>query len=133
MRPGVYIGKQSYGDYGLISTGDYLNPVTSTFRLKDLKESIIKTKDLYLIIYDIEVEYIKVQLTGQMTTIRTFLSWDGDQWDKEIVLSDKQDASLGNTIIKPFKLQLIVDDFLEYFQLVGETSYKQYKLKLLYA
>lgn len=132
MRTGVYIGMQNTGDYGLVSTGDYVNPITATFKLKDEKRSIVKTQDLYLIIYDVDIEYIKVEVTGQMTTARCFVSWDGDNWDKSITMSDPVSAINGETVIKPFKLRLVVDDFLDYFELTGETAFKTYKLRMLY-
>lgn len=131
MKSGVYIGKQGDGNYDLVSTGDYINPITTTFRLKDLKTTVGFIKDLYLIIHDIDIEYIKVEVSGQLTFIRCYLSWDGEDWTKHIVSHEHINA-IGNTLVKPFKFKVVCDDFLEYFSLSGETTYKQYKLKLIY-
>lgn len=131
MRPGVLIGKQTTGDYGLVSTGDYINPISSTFKLKDTKKSLVEITELYLIAYDINIEYAKVAVSGSMTTIRCFVSWNRVDWFPEIVTNSATEA-LGTTIITPFYVKIIVDDFLEYFKLTGETSYTNYKLKLIY-
>jgi hypothetical protein len=132
MKTGVYIGMQNTGDYSLVSTGDYINPITETFKLKDEKRSIVKDQDLYLIIYDADIEYVKVEVIGQMTTARCFLSWDGDTWEKTLVLSENIDTTGGETVVRPFKLRLVVDDFLDYFELTGETAFKTYKLRMMY-
>lgn len=132
MLPGVYIGKSSTGSYDLVSTGDYISPITATFKLKDEKKSIIKDTPLYLIINDINIDVLKVIVTGKATAIREFVSWDGVAWNSEISYTTNIDA-LGATIIKPFYIRVVVDDFTEYFNISQETSFKQYKLKLLYS
>lgn len=131
MQPGVLIGKASTGDYGLVSTGDYINPISSTFKLKDTSKSITKIHEMYVVAYDIELEYLKISVSGSMTTIRCFVSWNKIDWFSEISYNEIMNAS-GTTIVKPFYVKMVVDDFLEYFKLTGETSYKNYKLKLIY-
>ena len=132
MVPGVYIGKSSIGSYELLSTGDFINPITSTFKLKDSRTSLIKDIPLYLVINDIEVDVIKIAVTGRVTAIRQFLSWDANNWNESIKLEENINA-IGTTIIKPFTTRIIVNDFLEYFNVTQESSFKQYKLKLMFA
>ncbi len=132
MISGVYIGRSSTGSYDLISTGDFINPVYSTFKLRDERTSVTKEQQLYLVINDISVEYIQVLVTGRATAIRTFVSWNGDQWFDSIRIEEEINNT-GITTIKPFKVRFVVDDFLEYFNITQQSSYKQYKLKLMYA
>jgi hypothetical protein len=132
MISGVYIGKSSSGSYDLVSTGDFISPVTSTFKLKDARQSSIKDIPLYLIINDIEVEVLKIMVMGKITAIRQFVSWDGNIWS-DTIESTTLIAASGTTIVKPFYTRIIVDDFLEYFNVSQESSFKQYKLKLMYA
>jgi len=132
MIRGVYIGKSPEPDYDLVSTGDYINPITPVFRLKDSGTTIEKTLKLYLIINDISVEFIKVKVIGQMTTIRAQLSWDNKNWLPEIVTDEPIDA-IGTTIIKPFYLKFGVDDILQYYNLKSSTTITNFKLRLQYA
>ena len=131
MTRGVYIGKRDHGDFDLISAGDYINPLTTTFRLKDLQRTVSITRPLWLIINDIEVEYIKVEISGHLTLIRAFLSWDQVSWSRYLVLEENINA-IGTTILRKFYIKVLCDDFLQYFNLRGEGSYKQLKLKLVY-
>jgi len=131
MVPGVYLGRSNSGDYGLISTGDYINPISATFKLKDTKTSIEKFDNLYVIINNVDIEFVRVTVVGQVTSVRCFLSWDNVNWSSEIASYDLVNAS-GTTVIKPCYLKIIVDDFLEYFKLVGENIYRQYKLRLMW-
>jgi len=132
MIRGVYIGKSNVGDYDLVSTGDYVNPISPVFRLKDSGTTIEKTHTLYLIVNDISIEFAKIMVTGQMTTIRIFLSWDGKMWFKEITTPEPINA-IGTRVIKPFYIKFAVDDVLEFYNLRQSTSINNFKLKLLYA
>lgn len=132
MESGVYIGTSTTGDYGLISTGDYINPITTTFKLKDTKESIIQEQQLYVIVSDIEVDFIQVSITGAMTNIRCFVSWDGATWDSNNIKYNAIINARGQIITRPFKIRIVADDFLEQFSLTGENIFKQYKLRLMY-
>ena len=69
---------------------------------------------------------------GKVTAIRQFVSWDGKLWS-DTIESNTLIAASGTTIIKPFYTRIIVDDFIEYFNVSQESSFKQYKLKLMYA
>lgn len=131
MVPGVYIGKSNTGDYDLLSTGDFINPISSTFKLKDSKTSLIKDIPLYLIINDIDIDTVKISVTGRVTAIRQFLSWDSNAWRDNILLNETINA-IGAVVIRPFVTRIIVDDFLEYFNISQESSFKQYKLKLMF-
>jgi hypothetical protein len=131
MVPGVYIGRTNTGDYSLVSTGDYLNPVSSSFKLKDTKTSIDQIQSLYVIINHVNIDFVKLTLLGQVTSVRCFLSWDSSNWATEIVSYETVDAT-STVIIKPFFIKIIVDDFLEYFKLVGENIYRQYKIRLMW-
>lgn len=132
MLSGVYIGKSNTGNYDLISTGDFVRPVISTFKLRDSKSSLTKDIPLYVIINDIDIESINISLVGRVTAIRQFVSWSSDgPWSNAIQLSEHIDATT-TTIIKPFYTRIIVDDFLEYFNISQTSSFTQYKLKLMY-
>jgi len=131
MIRGVYIGKSNTGDYGLVSTGDYINPIAPTFRLKDSGTTLEQIIPLYLIVHDIDIEFAKVMISGQMTTIRLFLSWDKKQWFKEIT-SEPVNA-IGTTVTIPFYLKVCVDDVLLYYNLSQTSAITNLKLKLLYA
>lgn len=132
MLSGVYVGRSSTGSYDLVSTGDFVKPIISTFKLKDSKSSLTKDIRLYLIINDIDVESIKLSLLGRVIAIRQFVSWSADgPWNNAIQLDEHIDA-VSTTIIKPFYTRIIVDDFLEYFNISQTSSFTQYKLKLMY-
>jgi len=132
MRSGVYIGKAPEGNYDLVSMGDYINPITTIMKLRDSQKTLVKDLDLYLIIYDIAIEYVKVEVTGQMTLIRCFLSWDGMSWDRFIESEEEINALNQSTVVKPFKLRVTCDDFLDYFSIKKETIFNDYKLRLIY-
>jgi hypothetical protein len=132
MIRGVYIGKSNTGDYGLVSTGDYINPISPVFRLKDSGTTLEKIMPLYLIVNDISIEFAKVIVSGQMTTIRVFLSWDKENWAKEIITPEPINA-IGTRIIKPFYIKFAVDDILQFYNLRQSTTITNFKLKLLYA
>ena len=131
MISGVYIGKSNIPDYGLVSTGDYINPIAPVFRLKDSGTTIEKVIPLYFIIHDIDVEFIKLKVTGHMTTIRAKLSLDNKNWLDEIVINEEIDAR-GTTITKPFYLKFYVDDVLMYYNLQTMSTIRNFKLQLLY-
>lgn len=132
MESGVYIGSSTTGDYGLISTGDYINPITTTFKLKDTKESLIQEQQMYVIVSDIEVDFIQIAVTGSMTTMRCLLSWDGATWTNNNIKYNAVVDAKNKIITIPFKIRVIADDFLEQFSLTGENIFKQYKLRLIY-
>ena len=131
MISGVYIGKKSESDYDLVSTGDYINPISPVFRLKDSGTTLEKITDLYLIINDISTEFRKVKVEGKMTTIRVKLSFDKKNWYDEISIDKVIDAT-GAIIIKPFYIKFYVDDVLMYYNLRNASSITNFKLKLLY-
>jgi len=131
MTRGVYIGKKNEGDFDLVSTGDYINPISATFKLKDLQRTVSLVQPLYLIINDVEVEYIKVEISGRITLIRTFLSWDQQNWTQRLVLEENINA-IGRTEVRQFFIKYMVDDFLKYFNLKDEGSYRQIKLNLVW-
>jgi|GEM_PF-4879123 len=131
MLSGVYIGMNNEPDYDLVSTGDFINPIAKTFRLKDSQKTITYIQDLYIIVNDIEIEWCKIEVSGQMTTIRVRLSWNGDSWFKFIEKNETISA-IGTTQIIPFKIKIYCDDFLEYYKLTGENIFRNFKLKLLF-
>ena len=132
MIRGVYIGKSNIGDYDLVSTGDYINPISPVFRLKDSGTTLEKVIPLYLIVNDISIDFAKVIVSGQMTTIRVFLSWDKENWSKEIITPEPINA-IGTRVIKPFYIKFAVDDILQFYNLRQSTTINNFKLKLLYA
>ena len=132
MTSGVYIGKTDTGSYDLVSTGDYINPITATFKLTDSGNSLIQSIPLFVMVSDIEVDTIKIQVIGAVTAIRQFVSWDGITWSTSISYNNTV-SSIGQITTIPFYTRIIVDDFLEYFNITQASSYNQYKLKLIYA
>jgi len=131
MKSGAYIGTKNSGDFGLISTGDYINPIIYSFKLKNTGKTLTLEKQLYLIVYDIELEYVKVSMSGSMIAIRPQLSWDGNTWDKE--LAKNSTISAENTYVPiPFKLRFNVDDLSEYFVSSDVNQLKTFKINLLY-
>jgi len=131
LRSGVYIGTKNYGDFGLISTGDYINPLIYTFKLKNTGKTISLGQSLYLIINNIEIEYVKININGRMMAIRPVLSWDNVNWNPEIVKNDTINAN--NTYVPiPFFLKFNIDDMSEYFITSDVNSLKSFKLELLY-
>jgi len=131
MLQGVYVGKSNQVSYDLLSTGDYINPVSPVFKLKDTRSSISKDIPLYVIVNDVDIELIKLQIKGAMSMVKVFLSWDSIKWSKELVKNENIDA-IGTLVKIPFFIRTTVDDFLEYFEMSGTNAYKQYKLKLIY-
>jgi hypothetical protein len=130
MISGCYIGKKPEPDYGLVSTGDYINPIVETFRLKGSGETLQKVQTLYLIVNDIDIEFAKIKVVGRMTTIRLKLSKDGKEWNDEITFENI--SAYGTTVVKPFYVGFFVDDILEYYNLRNASSIKNYKLELIY-
>ena len=131
MLSGVYIGQSSQGSYDLVSTGDYINPISPVFKLKDTRHSIHQTIPLHLIINDIDIEMIKLEIIGVMSMVKVFLSWDQQKWTTSIIKDEVIDAISTLTTV-PFYMRTVVDDFLEYFELSGSNAYKQHKIRLSY-
>jgi len=131
MLSGVYIGRSDQASYDLISTGDYLNPISPVFKLKDTKTVVKEEETLFLIVNDIELEMIKVEVRGVMSMVRVFLSWDRLQWTTTIQKNEQLNA-IGTLVKIPFYIKTVVDDFLEYFEISGSNSYKQFKIRLAY-
>ena len=130
MIKGCYIGKSPEPDYSLVSTGDYLNPISPVFRLKGTSSTLEKVQTLYLIVNDISVEFAKIKVIGQMTTIRIKLSLDQKEWKDEIEFQNID--ALGTVVVKPFYVKFLVDDVLEYYNLRNAASIKNFKLRLIY-
>lgn len=131
MKSGTYVGTKNYGDFGLISTGDYINPIIYSFKLKNTGKTLVLEKQLYLIVSDIELEYVKVSISGGMIAIRPQLSWDGNIWESEI--SKSSTITANNTFIAiPFKLKFNVDDLTEYFVNSDVNQLRAFKINLLY-
>jgi hypothetical protein len=131
MLPGVYIGTQPTGDYGLISTGDYINPAAFSFTLSDSHETIIKQNQLYLVINDVKLEYIKVSIVGSNAYMVYDFSLDGNTWIKEINIRENIDA-MDTTILRPFYFRFQVQDIIEYFIYNNATRITNFKIRLLF-
>lgn len=132
MESGVFVGKSNEGNFDLVSMGDYINPITAAFKLKDLRTTISQDHTLYLIISDIKVEYIKLEITGKITFIRMYLSKDKEHWTNKLEWHDVIDNTGGRITTIPFYVRIACDDYLEYYSLTGESIFKTYKLKLVY-
>ena len=132
MESGVFVGKSNQGNFDLISMGDYINPLTAAFKLKDLRKTIAQDHQLYLIISDIKVEYIKLEILGKLTFLRMYLSKDHEHWFNKLEWNQVFDATNNQIITIPIWVRIACDDFLEYYSLTGESIFKQYKLKLVY-
>ena len=130
MIKGCYIGKKDTPDYGLVSTGDFINPIIDTFKLRGSGETLSKVQKLYLIVHDINIELAKIKVVGKMTTIRVKLSKDGNDWKDEITFENID--AYGTTRTIPFYVAILVDDILEYYNLRSASSIKNFKLRLIY-
>jgi len=128
---GVYISKTKEKPYDLVSTGDYINPIIEVFKLKDSQKTLQKTIPLYLVIADVDVEFIKVEIVGSMTTIRPYLSKNKFDWNKSITFEEHIDAR-NRVEIREFYLRINVDDFLDLYNLRNQADIRNFKLKLIY-
>ena len=132
MESGVFVGKSNEGNFDLVSMGDYINPITAAFKLKDLRTTIAQTHTLYLIVSDIKVDHIKLEVSGKLSFIRIYLSKDGDHWSNKIEWNETIDTTGGRITTVPFYMRIACDDYLEYYSLTGESIFKTYKLRLIY-
>ena len=132
MIRGVYIGKSNVPDYDLVSTGDYINPITPVFKLKDSGKTLEQIIPLYVIIHDIIVDTIKISVQGRMTTIRAKLSKDKVNWYDEIVWDGETIDATNTTMTIPFYLKFYVDDILMFYNLRNASTITNFKLRLLY-
>ena len=131
MVSGVYIGTSSESPYGIISTGDYVNPLIFSFKVKDTQKTVDQIKDLFLIINDTEVERIKIEVTGRVTTVRYKLSKDAKVWMNELIWDDNI-KSFGRVTVIPFYIKFSFDDFLIYYNSATITQLTNFKLRLIY-
>jgi hypothetical protein len=129
---GVYISKTKEYPFDLVSTGDYVNPITEVFRLKDSQTTLIKDIPLYLVVANVNVEYIKVKIVGRMTTIRYFLSKDGYDWNNDSITFENEINTLDRYVVLPFYLRIAVDDFIELYNLKNQSSITTYKLQVVW-
>jgi len=132
MESGVFVGKSNEGNFDLLSMGDYINPLTAAFKLKDLRKTISQDHQLYLIVSDTKVEYIKLEILGKLTFIRMYLSKDKEHWSNKLEWHEVIDATNNNIITIPIWVRVACDDFIEYYSLTGESIFKEYKFKLIY-
>lgn len=131
MISGVYVGTKNYGDFGLLSTGDYINPIIYSFKLKNSGKTLTLDQQLYLIINDIELEYLQLTMSGNVMAVRPQLSWDGINWVSE--LDKNTTINANNTYVPlPFKLRFNIDDLTEYFITSDVNQLRAFKIKLLY-
>ena len=128
---GVYISKTKDYPFDLVSTGDFINPISEVFRLRDSQQTIIKDIPLYLVVANVSTEFIKLSISGKMTTIRLLLSWNSYDWFSQIEYTEPINA-LNNTIVIPFFLRIAVDDFLQLFNLRHQSSITSFKLHLFW-
>jgi hypothetical protein len=128
---GVYISKTKEPPFDLVSTGDFINPIVEVFKLKDSQKTIQKNIPLYLVIADVDVEFIKLEIVGSMTTIRPLLSKNGYDWFKSITFEEHINA-IGTYEVIPFYLRINLDDFLDLYNIKNQSSITNFKIKVIW-
>lgn len=131
MLSGLYIGTKNSGDYGLLSTGDYINPLAMAFRIRDTGNTLEKTQLLYLIVNNIEVEYVRIEYSGQMLAVRPQLSWDKKNWSSSLTITDTL-SYLTSTFTKEFYVMFNIDDVSSQFIQSDVNRLTNFKLRIIY-
>ena len=131
MKPGAYISKKPLPGIDIISRGDYTNPVSEVFTLRDSEQTITKTKELYVIVNDIKISFFKIRILGSRLGIRIKLSFTGDNWYDELYYPYEINAFETMEQIK-FYMGIFFDDFIDLYNPYDLTQIRDFKLELIY-
>jgi len=93
-----------------ISSGNFLQPITTSFILENTGDTKRKQLSVYLITEDELYEDVRVKVIGERPGIDIQLSLDGENWYNEIQLGDK-DGRYGRLIDEIFIRFSLLDDF----------------------
>jgi len=131
MKPGVYISKTPLPNLNLVSRGDYTNPITEVFQLRDSNNIIEKIITLYVIVYDIKIEFFKIEASGERMGIRLKFSLDQNIWN-DFIYYDTPINALEGVDQVTFFLKIQFDDIIDLYNPYNVTQIKDFKLKLYY-
>lgn len=106
----IALSKTQEEPFVFISTGNFLQPITTSFILENTGDTKQKQLTVYLITEDELYEDVRVKIVGERPGIDIQLSLDGENWYNEIQLGDK-DGRYGRLIDEIFMRVSLLDDF----------------------
>jgi len=106
----IALSKTQEEPFVFISTGNFLQPITTSFILENTGDTKRKQLSVYLITEDELYEDVRVKIVGERPGIDIQLSLDGENWYNEIQLGDK-DGRYGRLVDEIFMRVSLLDDF----------------------
>lgn len=106
----IALSKTCEEPFVFISTGNFLQPITTSFILENTGDTKQKQLTVYLITEDELYEDVRVKIIGERPGIDIQLSLDGENWYNEIQLGDK-DGRYGRLVDEIFMRVSLLDDF----------------------
>jgi len=106
----IALSKTQEEPFVFISSGNFLQPITTSFILENTGDTKRKQLSVYLITEDELYEDVRVKVLGERPGIDIQLSLDGENWYNEIQLGDK-DGRYGRLIDEIFIRFSLLDDF----------------------
>jgi len=106
----IALSKTQEEPFVFISSGNFLQPITTSFILENTGDTKRKQLSVYLITEDELYEDVRVKVIGERPGIDIQLSLDGENWYNEIQLGDK-DGRYGRLIDEIFIRFSLLDDF----------------------
>jgi len=106
----IALSKTQEEPFVFISSGNFLQPITTSFILENTGDTKRKQLSVYLITEDELYEDVWVKVLGERPGIDIQLSLDGENWYNEIQLGDK-DGRYGRLIDEIFIRFSLLDDF----------------------
>jgi len=106
----IALSKTQEEPFVFISSGNFLQPITTSFILENTGDTKRKQLSVYLITEDELYEDVRVKVIGERPGIDIQLSLDGENWYNELQLGDK-DGRYGRLIDEIFIRFSLLDDF----------------------
>jgi len=106
----IALSKTQEEPFVFISSGNFLQPITTSFILENTGDTKRKQLSVYLITEDELYEDVRVKVIGERPGIDIQLSLDGENWYNEIQLGDK-DGRYGRLVDEIFIRFSLLDDF----------------------
>ena len=106
----IALSKTQEEPFVFISSGNFLQPITTSFILENTGDTKRKQLSVYLITEDELYEDVRVKVIGERPGIDIQLSLDGENWYNELRLGDK-DGRYGRLIDEIFIRFSLLDDF----------------------
>jgi len=106
----ITLSKTREEPFVFISSGNFLQPITTSFILENTGDTKRKQLSVYLITEDELYEDVRVKVIGERPGIDIQLSLDGENWYNELQLGDK-DGRYGRLIDEIFIRFSLLDDF----------------------